>query len=69
MSDYGDMCRDIKEAKRAVRDKHGIPCPMCVKLLPKASPTILLPQQKCKIHGYKDFRPRTKETEYLTRVR
>lgn len=68
MSDYGDMCRDIREAKREARSKHGVPCPECVKLLPKANPSILLPQQRCKIHGYRDPRKRTKDTEYLTMV-
>jgi len=68
-SDYGDMCNDIKDAKRKARSEHGVECPKCVELLPKASPSILLPQQRCRIHGYKDPRQRTKETEYLTRVK
>lgn len=58
MSDYGDMCHELREAKKAARAKHGVPCPMCVKLLPKANPTILLPGQVCKIHKYRDPRPR-----------
>lgn len=58
MSDYGDQCRDLKEAKRRVRAKHGVPCPECVKKLPRANPTLLLPQQTCKIHKYRDPRPR-----------
>ncbi len=59
MSDYGDMCRDIRDARREVRAKHGKPCT-------RAHPTILLPQQRCKIHGYRDPRPRTDETSYLS---
>jgi len=69
MSEYGDLCRDIKEARRQARAKHGVPCPMCVELLPRANPTILLPEQRCKIHKYKDPRPRTRETEYLHPVK
>ena len=69
MSDYGDMCRDIREARRDARAKHGVPCPKCVALLPKASPTILLPEQRCKIHGYRDPRRRSHETEYLHPVK
>lgn len=65
MSDYGDMCRDIREARREARSKCGVPCPECVRLLPKANPTILLPQQRCKIHKYRDPRPRTEESQYL----
>jgi hypothetical protein len=37
-----------------------------VRLLPKACPTILLPQQRCRIHGYRDPRPRSPESQYLT---
>ncbi len=66
MSDYGDLCRDIREDRRTARAKHGVPCPECIRLLPKANPSILLPQQRCKIHGYRDQRPRTKENEYLS---
>ena len=57
MSDYGDQCRELRDAKRMVRAKHGIACPECVEKLPRANPTILLPQQRCKIHGYRDSRP------------
>lgn len=65
MSDYGDLCKDIRDARKDARAKYGAPCLDCVRLLPKARPSILLPQQRCKIHGYRDPRPRTKETEYL----
>ncbi len=68
MSDYGDLCRDLRSAKAEARAKHGVPCPVCKVKLPKAHPSILLPQQTCRIHGYRDPRPRTSETEYLTRV-
>lgn len=68
MSDYGDMCKDIRAAKLEARDKYGLPCPVCIEKLPKASPSILLPQQRCKIHGYRDPRKRTEETEYLKQV-
>lgn len=57
-SDYGDQCRELKEAKRRARAKHGVPCPKCVELLPRANPSILLPSQMCKIHKYRDPRPR-----------
>lgn len=66
-SDYGDMCRDIREARREARAKHGVPCPKCAEVRPKAQPSILLPQQRCKVDGYRDPRQRTRENEYLTR--
>ena len=65
MSDYGDLCRDLREAKREAREKFGVPCPRCVELLPKAYPSILLPGQMCKIHKYRDARPRDKSNSYL----
>jgi len=64
-SEYGELCRELRDAKREARGKHGIPCPECVRLLPKAHPSILLPGQRCKIHKYKDPRKRTPETEYM----
>lgn len=66
MSDYGDLCRDLRDARREARATHGAACPVCIEKLPRACPTILLPQQRCKIHGYRDPRPRTTATEYLT---
>lgn len=66
---YAEICRDIRRAKKEARARHGIPCPMCQTLLPKAPPSILLPQQRCKIHGYKDERKRTTENEYLPMCR
>lgn len=58
MSDYADMCAQMRAYRKEMRAKYGIPCPECLRLLPKANPTILLPQQRCKIHGYKDNRDR-----------
>lgn len=69
MSDYGDLCRDLRDAKREARAKYGVKCPECVRLLPKAPASILLPQQRCNIHGYRDPRPRTRDTEYLHPVK
>jgi len=64
-SDYGDMCREIRDDRREARRLHGVPCPECIRLLPKTNPSILLPRQRCKIHGYRDPRERTPDTEYL----
>jgi hypothetical protein len=69
MSDYGDLCKEIREARRKARDLHGVPCPVCVEKLPKACPSILLPAQRCKIHGYRDPRKRTPDKEYLHQVK
>ena len=65
MSDYGDMCREIRDARREARAVHGVDCPECVRLLPKANPSLLLPGQRCKIHGYRDPRKRIAGNSYL----
>lgn len=56
-SDEGDMWREIKARRRKLRHKLGNPCPGCVIKFPKATPTTLLPGQKC-FCGYTDPRPR-----------
>jgi len=56
MSEYGEMCRDIREANREAKALFGIPCEGCKKKLPKAEPTIMMPQRKCKVCGYQDYR-------------
>ena len=58
MGDVGEVFNAMKAQRRGLRAKHGVPCPECVRLLPKASPTILLPQQVCRIHKYRDPRAR-----------
>ena len=57
MTDYGDQCRELRDARRTARNLYGVDCPVCVEKLPKASPSILLPQQVCKNHKYRDPRP------------
>ena len=46
----------LKDIRKAMRAAFGKPCPMCVKLLPKAHPSILLPGDTCRIHRHKDSR-------------
>jgi hypothetical protein len=58
MGDVGDDFKWWNEQKKEMRAKHGIPCPECVSKLPKANPSILVPGQRCRIHGYRDNRPR-----------
>jgi hypothetical protein len=60
MSDMGDMYREMREERRELRARLGKPCPICVEKLPKANPSILLPQQICRIHHYRDPRKREK---------
>lgn len=59
MGDTGDVFKAMREQRREERARLGEPCPECVVKLPKAQPTILLPGQRCKLHGYRDPRPRS----------
>lgn len=58
MSDMGDDFREHKEWVRERKAKYGIDCPGCRKVQPKRIPTILLPQQLCRVCGYRDPRKR-----------
>lgn len=61
MGDMGDYFNDLKDARKERRRLHGIECPQCKIARPKAWPSILLPQQRCKVDGYRDPRPRMEE--------
>jgi hypothetical protein len=58
MADLGDFWKDIKDSKKSFKAKYGIPCPECKRLQPKRNPSILVPQQECRVDGYIDPRPR-----------
>lgn len=53
MGDMGDYFNDMKQHRREQRAKHGIECEDCIRLLPKANPSILMPGQKCKMHNFR----------------
>jgi hypothetical protein len=57
MGDMADVFNDIKDRGRKMRAMYGVPCPRCNIVQPKRVPSILLPQQKCKVDGYVDPRP------------
>lgn len=56
MSEVAEIYQGMKDHKKRLRAKYGVNCPECVRLLPRANPTILLPGQRCKIHKYTDPR-------------
>lgn len=64
MSDVAEMYEAIKDHKKRLRATYGIPCPECQRLLPRANPSVLLPQQTCRIHRYKDLRPELTDEQW-----
>ena len=64
MSEMVEIFGAMKDHKNRLRAKYGIPCPECQRLLPKAHPSILLPQQVCRIHKYRDQRPELTEEQW-----
>ena len=58
MGDMADLFRDLREHKRDLRARLGVPCPQCRVKQPKREPSILLPGQRCRVDGYRDPRPR-----------
>lgn len=62
MGDVGEHFRDVRQHFRELKAKHGIDCPGCVVARPKATPTRMLPGQKCKVCGHVDPRPRLPQT-------
>ena len=63
MSEIGEMYGMHADLRKARRKLFGVDCPECVRMLPKACPTILLPQQRCRIHKYRDPRPQLTESQ------
>jgi len=56
MSDTVDDFRFMKEHRKQMRAVYGVPCPQCNIKQPKRQATILLPQQRCRVDGYRDPR-------------
>lgn len=64
MSDTIEAFRALKDHRKALRAKYGVPCPECRRLLPKAQPKILLPGEYCRMHKLTDPRPELTDEEY-----
>lgn len=54
----GEIYNDMREHRRELRAKHGVPCSNCRDKQPKRDPSILLPGQRCLVDGYRDPRQR-----------
>jgi hypothetical protein len=50
--------------RNALRKKYSVDCPACALARPKAAPSKLLPQQRCRVDGYRDPRPALTDADY-----
>lgn len=72
MGDVGELFSALRDERKALRNKYGVECPQCRMcpqcriVRPKAHPSILLPQQRCKVDGYRD--PRSRLTDEQRRA-
>ena len=64
MSDMVEGFRMLKDHKKALRVKYGVACPQCKVVRPRANATILMPQQRCKVDGYRDPRPELTDAQW-----
>jgi hypothetical protein len=64
MSDTIDGHKAIADHRKALRVKYGVNCPWCAAKRPKAHPSILMPQQRCRVDGYRDPRPELTDQQW-----
>lgn len=57
--DMGELFNAMREQRKELRARLGVSCPGCNIKESKRTPSILLPQQRCKVCGYRDPRKRT----------
>jgi hypothetical protein len=63
MGDMGEYFNDLKIGRKERRARLGVECPRCKVVRPKAYPSILLPNQRCRVDGYRDPRPDDRFTD------
>ena len=63
MNSLSETFQDWAAYKKAIRTKWSVDCPRCAQVRPKAPASKLLPQQRCKVDGYVDPRPRLTEEQ------
>lgn len=64
MSDAIEGYQAMSDHRKALRKKYGTACPQCAVKRPKANPSILLPQQRCRVDGYRDPRPELTDEQW-----
>lgn len=66
MSEMAETFRALRDHKKALRAKLGTPCPECRRRQPRRHPTILMPQQRCRVDDYRDPRPELTDEEWAS---
>jgi hypothetical protein len=66
VSEQVETWNAMADHRKALRAKFGVNCPQCAVKRPKAHPTILLPQQRCRVDGYRDPRPELTNEEWAS---
>ena len=61
--DMGEYFNDLKQDRKERRALLGVECPKCKIVRHKTNPSILLPNQRCKVDGYRDPRPDDRFTQ------
>jgi hypothetical protein len=64
MSEQVAIFQAMNDHKKDLRAKFGMNCPQCALKRPRAHPSILLPQQRCRVDGYVDPRPELTNEEW-----
>lgn len=64
MSDTIDDYKALRDHRKTLRVKYGVNCPQCAFDRPKAPPSKLMPQQRCKVDGYRDPRPELTDEQW-----
>ncbi|MBR8083106.1 hypothetical protein KDX23_10155 [Burkholderia vietnamiensis] len=64
MSEAVEIWKAMGDHRKALRAKYGVPCPRCAQVRPKAHPSILLPQQRCRVDGYVYPRPELTDEQW-----
>lgn len=64
MSETIETYKAMGDHKKRLRAAYGVDCPVCIQKRPKAHPSILLPQQRCRVDGYIDPRPELTDQQY-----
>lgn len=64
MSEIIETYKAMSYHKKRLRAAYGVECPVCIQKRPKAHPSILLPQQRCRVDGYIDPRPELTDKQY-----